>query len=340
MRLLKIPLLRSALAITVLPVFAISADSQNPLAHDPLAQDTTTTDPGTPPPPMTPEQVALIDRYLTTVHAEPAGQVDTKNAAAGQGITLHVTADVTLANGAHLPKGTQLTGRILRAQAWQPQGPAALLSIGIDRAVLKDGSSVPIRCVIRMVTRPAGPSTNLVDASQPGSRRGRGGGGSSPSIGGPASGVPLGSPVPLGNPTPMGGGPVGTDTGGMGGLGGADSSANGSVYGNPNSTNPRNATTTGGIGGMPAGDPGIGGSGTTGTRAAVGNSTPVPLTDPELPVTAAGETIHDVPRRTGITGVMLSGASVTGVSGTLSAYDQNITLDSATQLTLGIITAK
>jgi hypothetical protein len=71
------------------------------------------------------------------------------------------------------------------------------------------------------------------------------------------------------------------------------------------------------------------------------NTTAVPATAaPELPVTSAGEDIHDTPHRTGIPGVMLSGASVAGVSGTLSAYEHDITLDSATQLTLGIISAK
>jgi hypothetical protein len=325
MRLLRFPLLPFVLAVVALPACA-----QNPLAHDPTAQDTTTTDANSGAPSMTPEQIALIDRYLTPVQAEPVGKVDTRNAAAGQGITLQVTADATLANGTHLPKGTQLTGRILRAQAWQQGGAAALLSIRIDRAMLKDGSALPIRCVIRMVTHPAGPAVNLADASQPGSRR-RG-------STGPAVGGPVGGAIPLGNPTPMGG-PIGTDTGGIGGIGGADSSANTTI--NPNSTNPRSAPTIGG--GMPAGDPGIGGSGTTGTdrtRAALGSSAPVPLADPELPVTLAGESIHDAPRRTGIPGVMLSGASVAGVSGTLSAYETNITLDPATQLTLGIISAK
>ena len=328
--------------LAILSLLAIAAQAQNPLAHDPNAMDPTTADTQSSAP-LTPEQIALIDRYLTAVQAEPVSKVDTKNAAAGQGITLQVTADATLANGTHLPKGTRLTGRILRAQAWQQQGPAAVLSISIDRAVLKDGSSVPIRCVIRTLSHPDGPTANGMDASQPGSRRGRASTSGAPALG-PIGGQANGN-IPLGNPTPMGGG-VGTDTGGMGGIGGigsgADSSGNGSVYGGPNSNNPRNAPTTGGMG-RPAGDAGIGGSGTTGgdrTRAALGTSTPVALTDPELPVTAAGETIHDAPRRTGMPGVMLSGASVAGNSGTLSAYEHNITLDSATQLTLGIITAK
>jgi hypothetical protein len=37
---------------------------------------------------------------------------------------------------------------------------------------------------------------------------------------------------------------------------------------------------------------------------------------------------------------MLFGASITGASGTLAAYDHNFTLDPATQLTLAVISAR
>jgi hypothetical protein len=321
-----------AAILASLLVLAASAQIQPAVVHDPDAQDTTTTDAGSPAPALTPEQVALIERYLTQIHAQPTGKIDSRTATAGQGITLQITQDATLANGTELPKGTRLTGRILRAQSYQPEGAGALLSISIDRAILKNGSSLPVRCVLRSIVSTAAPGGNMMDASQQGSRLRRNGSGS--------AGGPVGGATPLGNPTPMGGS-IGTDSGGMGGGGsmsGADSSGNSSVY-NPSSTNSRNgnpgATSTGGT---PIGDPGIGGSA---GRIPMPNTTAVAATaDPEKPVTAAGESIHDTPHPSGLPGVMLSGASVAGNSGTLSAYERNIALDGSTQLTLGVISAK
>ena len=318
--------LRNLLAVlsaaTLVAPLALASQAQNPLVHDPSAQDTTTANATTTAPSLTPEQIALIDRYLTQVHAQVVGKIDTKNAAAGQGITLQTTQDATLANDTQLPKGTRLTGRILRTRSWQPEGPAALLSIDIDRAVLKDGTTIPIRCVLRTLVATTVQPNGMMDASQPGSNPRRGRGSSSSSVGGPLNGT-----IPLGNPTPMGGGSMGTDPNG----GDMSNAPLGGASGNSN-PNPRN---TGNVG-IPTGDAGIGGSG---TRSQFPNTTAVPATAAaDLPVTAAGENIHDTPHRTGIPGVMLSGASVTGVSGTLSAFDQNFSLDSGTQLTLGIIT--
>jgi len=285
---------------------------------DPQAQDSTTTDAQSVPPPMTPEQIVLIDRYLTPVHAQVSGKVDTRSAAAGQGITLEVTDDATLANGTELPRGSKLIGRILRAQAWQ-----------------KDGATVPVRCVIRTIAAVGGPSVSMPDASRPSSRASMAGGLS------PVSG-PWGGPT--GPSGPMSSSPIGADSSDPAGTP-IDPSGDASIGGNPgaNTTRP-GGSAAGGIGnpsGPIAGDPGVGGSAPTigdRTRTALGNTTTVASTDPERPVVSAGVDIHDVPHRTGLPGVMLSGASVAGVSGTLTAPDNNISLDTSTRVVLGVIT--
>jgi hypothetical protein len=335
-------------------LLALSAPSQQPPRdHDPNAMDTTTAEATAPAPEMTPEQLALIDRYLTAVHAQVAGKVDTKSAAAGQGITLEVTEDAKLANGTELSKGSKLVGKILRAKAYEKDQSAALLSIEIDHAVLKDGKTVPVRCVIRTITAASGLSSNLTDPSQQ-RRRGRsssgsgsmgGGGGLSP-ISDPMGNIGTDSPVIGADSSGIGG--IGGGGMGGGGMGGSSSPMGGGGSGNnsgyPGSTGSRNniptaTNPTPGIGG----DPGIGGSSTTigdRTRSILGNTTAVGAANPEQPVATAGIDVHDAPRRTGLPGVMLSGASVAGVSGTLSAFERNITLDSSTQLTLGVITTR
>jgi hypothetical protein len=340
------------LSLLALSLPAPAAQNQPPRDHDPNAMDTTTTEATPAAPELTPEQVALIDRYLTPVHTQVAGKVDTKNAAAGQGITLEVTADARLANGTELSKGSKLVGRILRAKAYEKDQSAALLSINIDHAVLKDGKTVPVRCVIRTLTPAPGLKSSMPDVSQGRSR----GSMSSGSMGNGTVGGGM-PPVSMGGDFPMGGGSIGADSSGMGGLGGGGLGG-GNSPGGANSRNggtgndsgyPSSSTTRNNIpsAGGPApgigGDPGIGGSSTTigdRTRNALGTTTQIGSADPEQPVATAGIEVHEAPRRTGLPGVMLSGASVAGTSGTLSAFESNITLDSSTQLTLGVITTR
>ena len=331
---MRLPNTTHIIAVAILSSFlASAARGQNPLApaHDPTAQDSTTTDAQSSAPRMTPEQLALIDRYLTNVRAQPVGKIDTRTAAAGQGITLQTTQDATLANGTELTKGTRLTGHILRVQEYQQGGAAAVLSMQIDRAILRDGSALPIRCVLRTVATSAAPtSAGQFDASQGASRPRRGGGG-----GGSTS--PMGGAIPMGSPASMGG-PMSGDSsaGSMGNspIGNPGSSSYPGAPNNPNSTTTRPSTTGGTV---PTGDAGIGG---TGGRTPLPNTSAAPAAEPEQPVASAGETVHDAPQRTGLPGVMLSGISTVGISGTLSAYDHNIALDSSTQLTLGVITTK
>ena len=55
-------------------------------------------------------------------------------------------------------------------------------------------------------------------------------------------------------------------------------------------------------------------------------------------VTKAGETVSTAPRATALPGVMLSTSTAGDVSGTLMASGKNISLDTGTQITLGVIT--
>ncbi|HXE06332.1 MAG TPA: hypothetical protein VN612_00460 [Acidobacteriaceae bacterium] len=340
------PLQRSILIALGVCLTLSSRAQQPPRDHDPNAMDTTTTEATAPAPEMTPEQIALMDRYLTNVNAKVAGKIDTKNAAAGQGIVLEVTEDAKLANGTELPKGTKLTGHVVRAKSYEKDASAAVLSINIDRAVLRDGKVVPIRCALRTVTSAASLKSNLSDPSQP-RRRGRSSGGGGPMGGGaglPSINDPMGG---IGTDTPV----IGADSSGIGGMGGGGIGGAGSPVGGPGSANgypggtstTRNGSITGNgssRGSIGTGDPGIGGSPTTvgdRTRDALGTTTAVGAAAPVEPVATGGIDLHDAPRRTGLPGVMLSGASIAGISGTLSAFQSNISLDSSTQVTLGVI---
>jgi hypothetical protein len=54
-------------------------------------------------------------------------------------------------------------------------------------------------------------------------------------------------------------------------------------------------------------------------------------------VTQAGETVSTAPHATGLPGVVLATSVTADVSGTLMASGRNISLESGTQMTLGVI---
>jgi hypothetical protein len=54
-------------------------------------------------------------------------------------------------------------------------------------------------------------------------------------------------------------------------------------------------------------------------------------------VSSAGENVSSAPRATGLPGIMLSTSASADASGTLTAAGKNISLDSGTQITLGVI---
>jgi hypothetical protein len=261
-------------------------------------------------------QNAITDRYLTAVQVEMASKVDTKNAVVGQEVSARTLQETRLANGMTLPKGTRLVGHVIQVKAGGPEQGSAILTLTFDHAEVK-GQNVAVRCVIRAVAPNAaaaasremmaeqppmiGPSSGSVGTTGRGSGRG-----------GVAGGMP-GTTVP----TVGGGRPVGSTLPPIG------------TTGTP-------GTSGGGMGGTTV--PSVADSGPViGGRAADMSSLGGPATaTPNRRVSDAGESVSQAPRATGLPGVMLW-ASPTA-SGTLTAMDRNISLESGMQITLGVIT--
>ena len=117
----------------------------------------------------------LVERYMTTVQAEFASKVDTKNAAAGQKVTLLTKKAATLADGTELPKGTRLVGRIVEVHASGNERSGSALTLIFDQAELGGGKVLPVRSLMRtlspMTANPSGASFGQSDpmrAEQPG----------------------------------------------------------------------------------------------------------------------------------------------------------------------------
>jgi hypothetical protein len=267
------------------------------------------------------QQNAITDRYLTAVQVAMAGKVDTKNAVVGQEVSVRTLAEVRLADGTVLPKGTRLVGHVTQVKAGGPELGSAMLTLTFDRAEVKAGQSVPVRAVIRAVAPSAAaadarremmaePPTVMSTMGPTGNTTGRGsGGGGIPGTTGPT----------------MGGG-------GGGGAGGAGAG----------STVPDGMPGTGGTtgGGMPGGTtgstgPSVGNSGPIiGPRmGSMGGTSSMPAT---RKVVEAGDSLSGAPHSTGLPGVLLWATPT--ASGTLTAMGQNISLDNGMQMTLGVIT--
>ena len=288
-------------------------------------------------------QEAITNRYLTPVHGELASKLDTRNAQAGQEVAVRTTEDARLANDTELPKGTILHGRVSQVHAEGQQSSGAMVALTFDRAEVKGGKMIPVRCVIQGVNpvKPipgadrmamAGPrgSTGMDSTSVPGAQ-------GIPSIGTDAGSMGTGvgrvgtqrrtGVAPMGSGVPIGGMPTDTGTAGSTGPGvGAGTGAD---------------STIGGVGGVGTGS--TGSIGTTspvnGLPGSVVGSGPVGTgTYGVAPVVKAGEDISARVIPTGFPGLLLSNQRTGGASGVLVESGRNITLDGGTHITMGVIT--
>jgi hypothetical protein len=117
-----------------------------------------------------PNDLAIIERYMTTVTAELTAKIDTRNAGAGQEIAAKVSTDAQLADGTKLPKGTKLLGRLDQVQPQHESGGGAVLALTFDRAEPKSGKPIPLRTVLEMVGRAANPALDQTAGGRSGGR--------------------------------------------------------------------------------------------------------------------------------------------------------------------------
>jgi len=206
------------------------------------------------------------------------------------------------ADGTEIPKGSRLVGHVTEVQAHAKGQPESRMGLQFDRVELKNGQSFPIHSILQSVQ----PNPEAVAAASMANDDAF----SSPAGAGAMS---AGSSANM-----RGGGPVGGVT-----------SAPGRVGPDIGSTTGGAVDTSRDLGADSAGDlnRGIGGvaGATTGAVSDAGR--------------VAGATSLGT-RSTGISGVMLHTDASGAASGMLSASNQNIHLDSGTQIVVGIAAAR
>ena len=133
----------------------------------------------------------------SNVSAELTRKLDSKDAKVGDAVEGKTTSAARLADGTKLPKGTRLVGHITEVSPRSSAQKTSRLAFGFDRAVMRDGSEVPIHATLTSLSAPApvaGADAGFADDATlggGGSGGGRGGlrGGSSGLVGGGANAV-------------------------------------------------------------------------------------------------------------------------------------------------------
>ena len=91
----------------------------------------------------------------TNLSAELTKKVDTKNARVGEEVVARTTSTAHLSDGTKVPRGTRLMGKVTEVQSKSAQQKASRLAFTFDRAVMHNGSMIPIRAVVMSLTPPA-----------------------------------------------------------------------------------------------------------------------------------------------------------------------------------------
>jgi hypothetical protein len=87
----------------------------------------------------------------TLIQAEMSNDVDAKKAHAGDIFRARVWGEVRSGDKIILPQKTVLVGHVLDAQPHTKDNPESKLTIAFDKAVLKDGSELPLRGIVERV---------------------------------------------------------------------------------------------------------------------------------------------------------------------------------------------
>ena len=85
----------------------------------------------------------------TAMNAELNQALDSKKAKEGDVVTAHTTEAVKSGGKVVIPKGTKLVGHVTRATAKAKGDADSTLAVQFDRAVLKDGQTIPLQVAIQ-----------------------------------------------------------------------------------------------------------------------------------------------------------------------------------------------
>ena len=92
----------------------------------------------------------------TAISAELDKSLDSKKAKAGEAVTARTTEAIKEDGKVVIPKGTKLTGRVVRASARSKGDSDSTLGLQFDRAELKSGQEIALQVNIQAMSAPPG----------------------------------------------------------------------------------------------------------------------------------------------------------------------------------------
>jgi hypothetical protein len=141
----------SGLALAAQPPQATAAAGQTANAQQAAVPATSTA--------SSPEPANL---QLRPVNCVLVTKIDTKNAKAGEPVTVKTMEAATTASGVVLPKGSKILGHVVDVQAFNKENANSKVTLQFDQAELKDGKTLPIKSLLASVA----PSAGMIAAGQ------------------------------------------------------------------------------------------------------------------------------------------------------------------------------
>jgi hypothetical protein len=98
----------------------------------------------------------IANAELRPVEGELEQKIDSRTAEAGDAVILRTTEQATTADGAEIPKGSKMVGRIVDVTSAEKDSDNAKITIQFEKAELKDGKTLAIKSVLQSVAPGAG----------------------------------------------------------------------------------------------------------------------------------------------------------------------------------------
>lgn len=160
------------LSLFAVAVFAVSAHAQTTSPASSVDANGQTSAAVTQTANATQNQQHISAAEATNLSAELTKKIDSKNAKLGDEVTARTTSTARLSDGTKLEKGTRLIGKVTDVQAKLADQKASRLAFMFDRAVLRNGSVIPIRATVMSLAAPAAMSASAEDGSEMGAGAG------------------------------------------------------------------------------------------------------------------------------------------------------------------------
>lgn len=99
-------------------------------------------------------QTSSVQPEVSNLLAVLNNVVETKTAKAGDEISLRPISDLAVAGQIVIPRGAQLNGKLAEVVLKDKENPETLLVFSVEKAVLKNGTEIPLQAIVAALAAP------------------------------------------------------------------------------------------------------------------------------------------------------------------------------------------